>query len=125
MPKKAPKSKKRNSSSASSTSSNALRKISNGMDKDKRPKSKKMPKKKTAKFDAKKPKKPPTAFFYFLKMVNLKKLKVRMTLILMTKILALYGIIIVSVGVRGAWQRGDRLYINLWATLIFSFHISA
>ncbi|XP_012072083.1 high mobility group B protein 14 isoform X1 [Jatropha curcas] len=66
MPKKAPKSKKRNSSSASSTSSNALRKISNGMDKDKRPKSKKMPKKKTAKFDAKKPKKPPTAFFYFL-----------------------------------------------------------
>ncbi|XP_012072084.1 high mobility group B protein 14 isoform X2 [Jatropha curcas] len=36
------------------------------MDKDKRPKSKKMPKKKTAKFDAKKPKKPPTAFFYFL-----------------------------------------------------------
>ncbi|KAJ9153199.1 hypothetical protein P3X46_026664 [Hevea brasiliensis] len=69
MARKTPKSKRRRSSPASSASSNAIRKISDG-DKEKRSKSamkpKRIPKKKSVKLDAKKPKKPPTAFFFFL-----------------------------------------------------------
>ncbi|KAJ9135890.1 hypothetical protein P3X46_033015 [Hevea brasiliensis] len=70
MAKKTPKSKKRRSCSASSASSNAIRKISEGGDNEKRPKSAmkptRRPKKKSVKIDAKRPKKPPTAFFFFL-----------------------------------------------------------
>ncbi|OAY29200.2 high mobility group B protein 14-like [Manihot esculenta] len=66
MAKKTPNSRKPRSSPASSASS----KICDDGDKEKRPKSaikpKRMPKKKSVKLDAKRPKKPPTAFFFFL-----------------------------------------------------------
>ncbi|KAG8634663.1 hypothetical protein MANES_17G068300v8 [Manihot esculenta] len=69
MAKKTSKSKKRSSSSASSASSDAIRKTSES-DKEMRPKPamkpKRRSKKKSVKIDAKRPKKPPTAFFFFL-----------------------------------------------------------
>ncbi|XP_050233952.1 high mobility group B protein 14 isoform X1 [Mercurialis annua] len=55
-------SKKRSSSSSASSTTK-----SNGVkDSDKKRKATRISKRKTEKFDAKKPKKPPTAFFYFL-----------------------------------------------------------
>ncbi|EEF42681.1 DNA-binding protein MNB1B, putative [Ricinus communis] len=64
MAKRASNSKKHRSSS-SSTSTKSITKISNGV-KDKRAKPKRISKRQIAKLDSKKPKKPPTAFFYFL-----------------------------------------------------------
>ncbi|XP_065879782.1 high mobility group B protein 14 isoform X2 [Euphorbia lathyris] len=69
MAKKTSKSKKVGSSSATSASSNTIKKVSTS-DKEKRPKSgikpKRKLKRKNVKIDAKIPKKPPTAFFFFL-----------------------------------------------------------